>query len=174
MAQTDLSTTITITTKYQLANFDNKHSKQYANFKETIEENVAEQESKFVAKLEKQLQTFSLQINKDSTKFSSKLDSQDNKISSFTTSYDKRLDKMRSSNKVRTNIETVKTEREAKMNMRLDEFTSETVSSFDMKCYLSLQTNLLLPMINPLMISSNDHFSSHLENLHMHHNSPNN
>ena len=66
-------------------------------------------------------------IKEGSTKFSPKLDSQDKKISSFTTSYDKQLNKMITIDKSITNIEISKTELEATMNMRLDEFKSETI-----------------------------------------------
>ena len=94
MAQTDFYTAI----KYLLVIFDDK-------FKET----TANQDAKFDAKFQKQLQTLSLQINKDYTKFSLKLDDQDNIISSFTTSYNESLYRMRTNNKVSTNIEIGKT-----------------------------------------------------------------
>ena len=43
---------------------------------------------------------------------------------------------------------------------------------FKWKYHISLKTNLLTLMTNLLMISQNLHFSNHLKNLHMHHNSP--
>ena len=60
---------------------------------------------------------------------------------------------MSANNKVSTNIEISKTELEATMNMRLDEFKYETVNSFDTKLsYLTLK-NLLLTITNLLLIS---------------------
>ena len=119
--------------KTHFSNFDDKHDKQDVNFKETIEEIIAEQDAKFDAKFENKLQTLSLQIKEDSTKSSSKLDAQDKKLSSFKTSYDSCPEKISTRNKNITKIEISKTELEATMNMILDEFKYETVSSFDMK-----------------------------------------
>ena len=83
VTQTEFSTKIYNTTKDLLSNFDDKHAKQDANFKETI----AYQYEIFYEKFEEQLHTLSLQIKEDSTNFSLKLYDQENIISPFKTSY---------------------------------------------------------------------------------------
>ena len=70
VTQTEFSTTISNTIKYPLANFDDTHAKQDANFNETI----VYQDAKYYAIFEKQLHTLSLLTKEDSTKFSIKLD----------------------------------------------------------------------------------------------------
>ena len=114
------------TIKYLLANF-------YDKFKESLKETIADQYEHFDEKFEKNLQTLSLHTKEDSTKFSLKLDDRDNKISSFTASYNELLDNLSANNKSRTNIEILKTEPGATMNMRLNKFKHETVSSIDTK-----------------------------------------
>ena len=109
---------------------------------------------------------------------SSTLNAQDKKISSFKTSYDEHLNKISASNKVRTSIETAKTELEATMNTKLERLKAETKSdnktkfnSLNMKLsYLTSKD--LLPMTKLMMISSIGHSSSHLKNLHMDQNLP--
>ena len=67
-------------------------------------------------------------------------------------------------NKVSTNIEISKTELEAKMSTRLDEFKYYTVRSLDKKIS-AITKNLLLILLN-------GHFSIHVKDLHMYYNSP--
>ena len=86
---------------------------------------------------------------------------------------------MSASNKVSTNIETEKRELEETTNKKLDEFKTEikadnttTCNSLYMKLSSLTSNNLTIPKNNISLISSNGHHSSHLKNLHMHHNLP--
>ena len=120
LTKSEFSTTI----EKLLSSFKDNNVKQYEKSKEII----TKQDTNVDAKFEKQLHTSSPQIKEDNKKISSTLDEQDRKIYYFTISYNERLDKMGARTKVRTNIETAKTQLEATTNTKLDEFKNVTKS----------------------------------------------
>ena len=84
---------------------------------------------------------------------------------------------MVANNKVSTDIEISKIELEATMNMRLNELKSETVSSIHIKLSTLKSNKPSSSYYQPSaglikLVSLNGHFSSCLENMPMHHNSP--
>ena len=80
---------------------------------------------------------------------------------------------MRVNIKVNTKDKIVKTEPEATINMILDELKSETAVSIDMKIPAISSNKSFLLMNNLKMISLNGQYSIKIQNIPMHHNSPN-
>ena len=80
---------------------------------------------------------------------------------------------MSASNKVSTNIEIEKTDIEATINMRIDEFKSETVISFDMKISALTSNKHSYSYDQPSSDLIKWTLLKSPENVHMHHNSPN-
>ena len=87
-----------------------------------------------------------------------------NKPSYFTTSFDEILENTSSNNIVGSKIEAATSELESTIEVEPDKITAyhtKTIDSFDMKISAITSKNLVFPMKNLLMISSNGQYSNH-------------